>query len=169
MRKVCGSGTGSKPYLKFSWIYRVLPNSWWFHVISILLVPAVAFYAVIDEAGNTVFKDIPAVRFLDEAYLIVEGFMFSWTGYFSKKAFKYNTCLSLNVCPISDTFNLFLNNSFFTYYWVLTASEWLHSMFSVFFILNSFFDDNVIKYILTLRLLVYTGGFMGIHWIIPVY
>lgn len=149
-------------YLKFSWIYRVLSNSWWFHVISILLVPAVAFYAVIDEAGRAVFKDIPLFGFWDEAYLIVCAIyvFLNWL-LFKRKPLNITPVSAPMFILISVTFYLFLNNSLFSHIG-FDGFRMIAQYVLWFFILNSFFDDDN-KVYLTLRLLVYTGGFMGIH------
>lgn len=151
-------------FLQLSWIYRVLASSRVFHIITLMLIPSVAFYAVIDEAGRVIFQNIPFFGLWDEAYLILCALYVFLHWFFIKRK-------PLNITPVTAPMFLLISVAFYLYLNNSTYPQLGFDGFRIivqyvlwFFVLNSFLtDDN--KAYLIVRLLVYTGGFMGIHGI----
>lgn len=152
--------------LKESRTYRILISSKAFSIITLLLVPTVALYAIIDEVGRDILGDSPLFGIWDEAFLLLCG-LYVFCVWFFRKQYK-----PLGATPLGVPMVFLIAVSFYLYMMNTTYAQLGIEGLRVavqyvlwFFIVNSFLTDDRKAYLIT-RLLVYVGGAMGLHGIL---
>ncbi len=152
--------------LKKSRVYSLLSDSKAFFLISLLLIPMVAFYPFIDELGREYLGGFSLIGLWDEAYLLLSA-MYVFLYWFFVKRDR-----PLVSTPVGAPMLLLMAVSVYLYLMNSTypqlGFEGLRVVIQYlfwFFILNSYLIDDKKAYLVT-RLLVYAGGIMGIHGLI---
>lgn len=151
--------------LKQSFIYRMLTNSRAFPVIAVLMIPAVGFYAFVDEVGRDFFGDFPLFGSWDEAYLLLSALfvVVVWFFYKTNKPLDYTPVSAPMLLLIAVSFYLLIMNTQFMQLGI-EGFRVVVQYILWFFILNSFLTDDKKAYLVA-RLMVYAGGLMGFHGI----
>lgn len=159
-RKTMGFRDSMLGILRESLVYRILSTSKVFHI----LIPCVAFYALIDEIGREIFGNVSFFSLWDEAYLLICIIYVVLYWFFFKRE-------SLNITPLDAPMFLLISVSVFLF---LVNSLYPRLGFDGmrvivqyvlwFFVINSFLTDDKKAYLI-IRLMVYVGGLMGLHGI----
>ncbi|NMA65493.1 MAG: polymerase [Clostridiaceae bacterium] len=163
-RKTIGFRDKMLYMLKDSILYRLLSPSKAFRIINVLLIPAVAFYALIDEIGRDILKGSTLFGYWDEAFLLLCIFYVVMYWFFFKRE-------SLNITPLGAPMLLLISISVFIFIVNSTYPRLGFDGMRVivqyvlwFFVLNSFITDDKKAYLIV-RFMVYMAGFMGLHGI----
>lgn len=152
--------------LKDSKTYAVLSNSIVFRLVDLLLIPMIAFYPFIDEIGRSLLGDFALIGLWDELYLLVSAAYVFLVWFFRRQG------QPLISTPAGTPMFLLISVSLYLYLMNSTFPQLGFEGFRVvvqyilwFYILNSYLTDDKKAYLVT-RLLVYSGGIMGIHGLI---
>jgi len=153
-------------FMKESRFYKLLSDSKTFSLIELLLIPLVAFYPFIDEIGRELLGGFSLFGLWDEVFLLVCAFYVFSVWFFRKREepLTFTPAGAPMLLLISVSFCLYLLNStypklgFEGFRVVVQYMLW-------YFVLNSYLTDDKKAYLIA-RLLVYSGGIMGIHGII---
>lgn len=152
--------------LKESRVYSLLSDSKAFIIINLLLIPMVAFYPFIDELGRKLFGGISLFGLWDEAYLLISAaYVFLYWFFIKKdKPLSSTPAGAPMLLLMAVSISLWLLNSPYPRLGFEGLRVVIQYLFW-FFILNSYLIDDKKAYLLT-RLMVYSGGIMGIHGLI---